>query len=249
LDALHALTDFTLSYTDVVAGIELLNEPAGFSSNINMDTTKQFYYDGYGYIHQKAPNTLTVIHDAFMDINSYWNGFMNSASGVSNVLLDTHIYQVFSPAENAWTPCEHVANACTNHPKLAGTDKWVVVGEWTGAQTDCAKWLNGLGTGARYDGTFTGSGGSYHIRDCTGKSVGTAAGLSQVDQTNLRAYVEAQMDAYEAHTGWFFWCWKTESAPEWNFQDLWNNGLIPNPLTSRKFPGQCAPGAACQVPS
>jgi glucan 1,3-beta-glucosidase len=238
-----------MNYADVVVGIELLNEPAGFSSNINMDVVKQFYYDGWGYIHENTPSTITVIHDAFLNIDSYWNGFMNSATGVGNVILDTHIYQVFSPGENSRTPCQHVANACANKGLLTGTDKWVVVGEWTGAQTDCAKWLNGLGTGARYDGTFTGSGGSYYIGNCAGKSVGTVSAMSQVDKTNLQAYVEAQMDAYESHTGWFFWCWKTESAPEWNFQDLLANDLIPQPLTSRKFPGQCNDGAACQVPS
>lgn len=250
LNAIHALTDWAVgnNFMDVVTSIELLNEPGGFSPNINMDTTKQFYYDGWGYIHDKTPDTVTVIHDAFLDIDGYWNGFMNSATGVGNVMIDTHIYQVFTPGELSRTPCEHVANACSNKGKLAGTDKWAIVGEWTGAQTDCAKWLNGLGTGARYDGTFTGSGGSYYIGNCAGKAEGTVAAMSQVDKTNLQYFVEAQLDAYEAHTGWIFWCWKTESAPEWNFKDLLANGLIPQPLTSRKFPSQCD-GAACVVPS
>ncbi|PMD38355.1 glycoside hydrolase family 5 protein [Hyaloscypha variabilis F] len=247
--AITNLTDFAVdnNFMDVVTSIELLNEPAGFSPNINLDVLKQFYYDGYGYIQSQTPDTLTVIHDAFQDIDSYWNGFMNSATGVSNVMLDTHIYQVFTPAQLAQTPCQHVSNACSNKATLAGTDKWTIVGEWTGAQTDCAKWLNGLGTGARYDGTFTGSGGSYYIGDCATKDVGTVAGMEQVDKTNLQYYVEAQLDAYETHSGWIFWCWKTESAPEWNFQDLLNNGLIPQPITSRKFAPQCN-GGACIVP-
>ena len=29
-----------------------------------------------------------------------------------------------------------------------------LVGEWSLATTDCARWLNGYGTGSRYDGTF-----------------------------------------------------------------------------------------------
>jgi glucan 1,3-beta-glucosidase len=130
LNAVHALTDWALDYEDVVTSIELLNEPAGFSSAINMDVIKQFYYDGWGYVHEKNPNFVTVIHDAFKDIDGYWNGFMNTATGVENVMLDTHIYQVFTPGLVAMTPCAHVANACSQKASVAGTDKWLIVGEW-----------------------------------------------------------------------------------------------------------------------
>lgn len=57
---------------------------------------------------------------------------MNSESGVNNVIIDTHIYSIFSDGEVGRKPCEHVRNACSKGPKLSGTDKWVVVGEWTG---------------------------------------------------------------------------------------------------------------------
>ncbi|KAL3425409.1 beta-glucosidase 6 [Phlyctema vagabunda] len=230
--------------SDVVTAIELLNEPAGFSPNINMGTTKQFYYDGWGTIRDYNADTAVVIHDAFLDIQSEWNGFMNSQAGVNNVILDTHIYNIFSDGENALKPCQHVQAACANGAKLAGTDKWTIVGEWTGAQTDCAKWLNGLGKGARYDGTFPGS--TYH-GDCQTKYQGSVDGLLEVDKVNLAYYVEAQLDAYEAHSGWIFWTWITESAPEWNFRDLTRAGLIPQPLTSRKFGSQCST-TACSIP-
>ena len=138
------------------------------------------------------------------------------------------------------------------------------MGEWTGAQTDCAKCkifapvqpglcirthnhlgLNGLGKGARYDGTFEGSTGYYG--DCANKYTGTVDTMLDVDKTNLAYYVEAQLDAYEAHTGWIFWTWKTESAPEWHFQNLTRAGLIPNPVTDRNHPGQCQT-STCLIP-
>ena len=81
---------------------------------------------------------------------------------------------------------------------MRGTDKWTVVGEWTGALTDCAKWLNGRYKGARYDGTFP---GSSKVGSCDGKYVGTVAGLSGDDKKNIGQFIEAQMDAYEEHTG------------------------------------------------
>ncbi len=242
LAAIQLLANYAQDWTDVVTAIELLNEPGSWT--LDMDQVKQFYYNGWGDVRTDNQYTVVVIHDAFLNIDSYWNGFMNPASGVNDVMLDTHIYQVFSPGQVAMSPCEHVQNACAQGPSIAGTDKWLVVGEWTGAQTDCAMWLNGLGQGARYDGTFP---GSSYVGDCAGKYTGTVAEMSQVDQTNLAYFVEAQLDAYEQHTGWIFWAWKTESAPEWHFQNLTAAGLIPQPLTSRKFAPQCQT-SACLIP-
>jgi glucan 1,3-beta-glucosidase len=243
LTAIQTLADRYAGDTDVVTAIELLNEPANWA--INMDELKQFYYNGWGNVRTQNDYTAVVIHDAFEDIQSYWNGFMNPASGVNDVILDTHIYQIFSDAEVAMKPCEHVQVACGQASSLAGTDKWTIVGEWTGAQTDCAKWLNGLGKGARYDGTLAGS--TRYYGDCQTKYEGTVDGLLDVDKSNLQYFVEAQLDAYEAHSGWIFWAWKTESAPEWHFQNLTRAGLIPNPITSRQLPSLCAT-STCLVP-
>jgi glucan 1,3-beta-glucosidase len=199
--------------------------------------------DGYGNIRDASGDIAVVMHDAFLGPLA-WNGFANSQSGLYNVILDTHIYQIFSPGEVAMKPCDHVRTACGSISSIQDTDKWTIVGEWTGAQTDCAKWLNGLGKGARYDGTFPGS--SYN-GDCQTKYEGTVDGLLNVDKMNLEYYVEAQLDAYESHSGWIFWAWKTESAPEWHFQNLTRAGLIPQPLTSRKHPGQCST-SSCLIP-
>ena len=156
---------------------------------------------------------------------------MNYQSGVNDVMLDTHQYQIFDQGQVSQSPSEHVASACGLSSKLASTDKWTIVGEWTGAQTDCAKWLNGLGKGARYDGTLS---GSSYVGSCDGKYTGKVADLSSNDKNNIRSFIEAQLDAYQAHTGWIFWTWKTEGAPEWDMQDLLANGLFPQPLSDRQ---------------
>ena len=238
ITALQNLAQHYSGDTDVVTAIELLNEPLGGS--LNLDEVKSFYQSGYETVTGASGNYATCIHDAFQDFQSYWNGFMTPASsGDKNVLLDTHQYQVFSPAQVGMSPSDHVSAACALGPELAGTDKWTIVGEWTGAQTDCAKWLNGLGKGARYDGTLANVGASY-VGSCDGKSVGTVAGLSSDDQDNLKHFIDAQLDAYEQHTGWIFWTWHTESAPEWDLKNLTAAGIFPNPPTSRTYPGQCS---------
>jgi len=240
LTAIQALANRYAGDTDVVTAIELLNEPAGW--DLDLDTVKQFYYSGWGNVRNANAYTAVVIHDAFQPL-TFWDGFMSS--GFNDVILDTHIYQIFSDDQVAMKPCEHVQNACSNSAPLAGSNLWTIVGEWTGAQTDCAKWLNGFDKGARYDGSFAGSTASYG--DCQTKYEGTVDGLLEVDKTNLAYFIEAQLDAYESRSGWIFWTWKTESAPEWHFQNLTKAGLIPQPLTSRKFPSQCAT-SACYIP-
>jgi len=241
--AIRNLAERYASQTDVVTAIQLLNEPANWGND--MGQIKKFYYDGWGTVRDYNKDVAVVIHDAFLDPQSYWNGFMNSGSGVNDVILDTHIYQIFTEDQVALKPCQHVQKACSTIPGIQGTDKWLIVGEWTGAQTDCAKWLNGLGRGARYDGTFEQGKGYYG--DCQTKYQGTVDGLLPADKVNLEYYIEAQLDAYESHSGWIFWAWKTESAPEWNFRDLTRAGIIPQPLTSRKHPGQCST-SQCMIP-
>ena len=92
LTAIANLAERYAGDTDVVTAIELLNEPLG--PDINLDELKQFYYDGWGNVRNNNAYTVVTIHDAFEDITSYWNGFMNAQAGVNNVMLDTHIYQV-----------------------------------------------------------------------------------------------------------------------------------------------------------
>ena len=37
-------------------------------------------------------------------------------------------------------------------------------------------------------------------------------------KTFLQTWAVAQMDAFEKSWGWFYWTWKTESAPLWSYQ-------------------------------
>jgi glucan 1,3-beta-glucosidase len=228
----NAITALAQRYANkpAVTMIEAVNEPMG--SSLDMSAVKQYYYDAWGTIRQSNSQTVLTIHDAFQSITDYWNGFMNSASGVNNVALDTHIYQIFTNDLVAQSPSQHVQSACASASQLSSTDKWTIVGEWTGAQTDCAKWLNGLGVGARYDGTY--KAGTPVTGSCDGKYVGTVDALSSDDKKNLRSFIEAQLDSYEAHTGWIWWTWKTESAPEWDLRNLTAAGLFPQPLNDRQ---------------
>ena len=200
-----------------VAAIELLNEPMG--PDLNLGTVKQFYDDGWGDL--KNSDVCVTIHDAFEGVNS-WNSF---GSGMWNLMVDTHHYEVFNSTELEMSTQDHINTACQFGDQMASNNKWTIAGEFTGAMTDCAQWLNGRGVGARYDGTYE---GSYFIGSCDGYASGTVEGLSQESKQNIESFIQAQMVAFEKADGWIFWTWKTEAAPEWDFQALANAGVIPS---------------------
>lgn len=81
--------------------------------------------------------------------------------------------------------------------------------------------------------------------------MGSVAGLSDADRGNIKRYIEAQFVAFEKADGWIFWTWKTESSPEWDFQDLVRNGMIPQPFDAMsefpQFRSECAGGRAAQL--
>jgi len=202
-----------------VAAIELVNEPMG--SSLDMDTLRQFYMDGWGDL--KGSNVAITFHDAFQGVNA-WNDW---GSGMWALLEDTHHYEVFDSGSLQMGIDDHVSTACAFGASMATNNKWTIAGEWTGATTDCAQWLNGRGIGARYDGTYSINGGSSYIGSCDGKYSGTVAGLGEADRNNIKTFMTAQMAAFEKADGWIQWAWKNEAAPEWHFQNLTQAGLVP----------------------
>ncbi|KAG8683550.1 exo-1,3-beta-glucanase, partial [Ceratobasidium sp. 395] len=228
-------------YKDTVTAIAPLNEPASFRDDKVLPVTRQYWKDSYQNIRYptgdvKKPGPLIeVIHDAFQPLSS-WDGFMTKPEA-TGVAMDTHHYEVFSDGEVARSFDEHIQSVCDFGINTVGSyaskNLPTVVGEWSNAMTDCAKYLNGRPNGARYDGTFT---GSTKVGDCGPK---TGSGLDFTDEykTELRKFWEAQATAYEyGKLGWIFWTWKAEIAAEWSYQAGLAGGWIPKNPEERKYP-------------
>lgn len=219
------------SYNDVVIGIELLNEPLG--PVLDMQRLKDFFSTCYNNLRKNGSNTPVIIHDAFQP-PGYWNDFLTLDQDCYNVILDHHHYQVFSVGELQRDINTHVSVACGWGFDAKKEYHWNICGEWSAALTDCAKWLNGVHRGARFEGKYDNA-----------PYMGSCAPIQDIrtwpDQykRDVRRYIEAQLDAFEHTGGWIFWNWKTENAPEWDFQRLNSYGLFPQPLTSRQYPNQC----------
>lgn len=184
--------------TDVVTAIAPLNEPAGFYPGV-LPIVEQYWRDSYKSIrnpsgNQKS-NLVQVIHDAFQS-PSQWDGF-EAAPAFQGVMMDTHIYQMFSYQAVSQTWNQHIASACAQRSRLASfTTLWLVVGEWTTGSTDCAEYLNGRNTSSKYE---------KYVGSCAGLS-GSAKTFSLDYKTFMRKFYEAQIDSYERGAqGWIYW--------------------------------------------
>ncbi|KAF2681065.1 glycoside hydrolase family 5 protein [Lentithecium fluviatile CBS 122367] len=220
------------SYQDVVIGIQLLNEP--LNPKLNPDITRQFYRDGFNQV-RDVSDTLVVLHDGFQAATA-WNGFLvPSDNNAQNVALDHHEYQVFDNGLIAMQPWQHIQQVCNAASVYSAGDKWAFVGEWTGAMTDCAKYLNGRDVGARYDGTYQ---NSAFVGQCGWQN--DVGQWSQGYKDATRQYIETQMSVFEGRTqGWVWWNFKTEGAHEWDAFALIDAGVFPQPLSDRKFGAIC----------
>lgn len=239
-------------YDDVIAGIELLNEP--LTPELDLPQYKQFVRDGFAQQRQSSQSRVMIFSDGFQEPSS-WNHFLTpSDNNAQNVAVDHHEYQVFTPEFVSMEPWQHRQYVCNNAHTYSNADKWTFVGEWSAAMTDCAAALNGYGKGARYDGTYP---ESWFVKSCDG--VNFMETWSQQFKDDTRGYIEAQMEAFEAKTqGWVssstpyhlvlssnmlrqtFWTWRTEASPEWDAQRLIDAGIFPQPLTDRKFGQICS---------
>jgi glucan 1,3-beta-glucosidase len=124
------------SYQDVVVAIELLNEPLMSELAGGQDATRGYYQNGFNIV-RSVSSTSVVIHDGFQNA-AQWNGFL-TGSGAAGAIIDHHEYQCFTNAYVALSPQEHIAMVCSNAQSWGtGQDKFLIVGEWSGAMTDCA---------------------------------------------------------------------------------------------------------------
>ena len=212
----------TAAYSDVIVGIEVLNEPLMSELVGGRGATQGYYQDAFTIVRNNGQAPV-IIHDGFANPSS-WNGFL-TGQGTSGAIVDHHEYQVFTNEELALSPAEHVDYVCTSAQTWAeGQDKFLIAGEWTAAMTDCAPGLNGWGIGARYDGTYP---GSSYIGSCD--TINFIDEWTQTQKTETANYITAQIDVFEQKVqGWIFWNFKTEATAEWDLFRLLDAGVFPD---------------------
>ncbi|OCH95383.1 glycoside hydrolase [Obba rivulosa] len=218
--------------------LELLNEPAAYVSNIDA-ALPQYWQQGYGVVRQAAGSDIQVmIEDGFLGVQS-WENFLLYPEA-EGVIMDTHEYQIFNYDQLGLSFQGHINASCQQAGSLASYAKsnlYTIIGEWSTAVTDCAKWLNGRGIGARWDGTWQPN--QQVFGSCDGWT-GNMSTFSAEYKTFLRQYWEVQVQMGEAIQGWVYWTWKAENADEWSYQKGLEGGWIPQDPTDLMYPDICS---------
>ncbi|KAJ1675171.1 hypothetical protein EV182_001785 [Spiromyces aspiralis] len=233
--ALNKMANIAARYPTTVDSIQLANEPANWG--LDMNKVVAFYNQTIPKIHTIAPSAQALFHDSFLPLSD-WHSLRNPQW--QNTIIDTHIYHVFDTGLLQLDNQGHIDQAKRNGDNIANFNLTmpVVTGEWSLATSDCAKWLNGFGNGARWDDTFADLNSHEKVGpSCPGKNncqcSGDGPGGSDVSKFSagyksfLREFAEAQINAYERGIGWAFWNFKTEGAPQWDYIKGVENGWIP----------------------
>ena len=128
------------------------------------------YYEAYQII-RTAGGTgagngpFISLHDGFF-ARSSWVGMYPNADRLS---LDTHPYLCFN-GQSSNPMSSYATVPCTTWGNLVNTSfanfGHTNAGEWSVAVKDCGLFLNGVGLGTRYEGTYT-SGVWPRVGDCT----------------------------------------------------------------------------------
>lgn len=178
-------------------GIQTLNEPRW---DIPTDLLKKFHTDAYQRIRAYCPaeKVAVVFHDGFRPYTEY-SGFMTNPE-FANVIYDIHRYQCFVQEDIDLDIPGHIAKSAVEWKHEADA-----INHDRGISTVVGEWSLGL-----------------DLR---------AVLLNGLDDFQCdvayRAHGGAQLTTFEKYRGWFFWSYKTETAPGWSFRDCVERGWLP----------------------
>ncbi|KAI9792134.1 MAG: hypothetical protein M1833_001248 [Piccolia ochrophora] len=248
LDVHKQLSEFFAQprYKNVVTIYGILNEPKML--NLNPQSVRAWTDKAIGVVQGNGVAAKISVSDGFLPPDQWVGEF----SSYKNVVLDSHQYQIFNQEQVAFPHQKKIQFACD------GLSSWMdqvsststgfgptFCGEWSQADTDCAQFLNNVGTGSRWEGTLRLPDPKLSVltptcptknRDCS--CAGANADPSDYSDTYkqwLKMFAEAQMHSYERGWGWFYWTWDTESAVHWSYKKGLAAGIMPEQAGQREF--------------
>lgn len=215
-------------YADVVVGLEMTNEPISYGNN-QFSVTQSWAQTAYKAVKAASTNEnlVIVMHDAFGGVLS-WTDVAQDLNADRTFGIDTHDYQLYTTSDNLLDQAQHITEACGWAANLATANAIMptFVGEWSAATNICVN----------PDGSTT-AGTSCSVDGCQCQSADFADWNDNMIE-QVRRYVEAQLDVFESSTSGYF-LWSAKGPGGWGFLNGIGNGAIPNPVTERKYPGQC----------
>ncbi|KDQ20955.1 glycoside hydrolase family 5 protein [Botryobasidium botryosum FD-172 SS1] len=242
LDYIRIITEFISQpqYKNVVPMFGIANEvliPTIGQSNVNA-----FYYQAHQIIRAatgvgEGNGPWISIHDGFFG-PALWADYM---PGADRVALDTHPYFAFQDQPLAPPFAGLVNRPCTDFAdRINGSLSafgMTYAGEYSNGWNDCGTFLNGIGMGTRFEGTFPGT--STAIGNCLDWT--NWAAWTDDTKASIKKFALSSMDAL-SHS--FFWTWKianstagTVESPLWSYQLGLQHGWMPT--DPREAVGYC----------
>lgn len=233
-------------YKNIITHYGLCNEPR--MTFLAWSDVIAWTENAYKLVRKNGIKALVIFGDGFMGLDN-WQGKM---TGYDDMVLDVHQYVIFNENQIDFTHQEKVEYACDGWTKQAeeSMDRSTGYGptifaEWSQADTDCAKYLTGPGTGTRWEGTYdTGNKATSILTprcplknnkcSCT-KANADPSDWSKEYKSFLKMFAEAQMHSFEKGWGWWYWTWKTESAAQWSYEAGLKAGVLPAKTWDRDF--------------
>jgi glucan 1,3-beta-glucosidase len=216
-------------YKNVIAFYGIINES---SPVIPQDALISWTEQVIKLVQDNGVTATQCFSESFRGLSS-WYGKLSGHG--DKLAIDVHEYTIFDTYNIGLKHADRIAYACKTWTDqisggLTGFGP-TMVGEWSQAGTDCAKYLNNVGNGARWNGTYGEGEGAL----CPTRDSQCNCDLANADPSTftaeykifLKTWALAQMFAFEKSWGWFYWTWKTESAPLWSYQAGIKAGLLP----------------------
>lgn len=239
-------------YVGLVTMYGLANEP----KMIALDTASVVSWSSEAITAVRAAgldtDVIIVIGDGFLGLAN-WAG---SSLSAPNVLLDAHQYVIFNVAQVVLSHADKINFACNGWTQqstqsMSATTGFgsFLCGEWSQADTDCQMYLNNVGWGNRWTGTYNTGNASDSVLMPTcptahqkGGNACSCAGAnadpsdySDEYKAWLKMFAEAQMHSFEVGWGWFYWTWRTETATQWSYRLGMEAGVLPTDVRNRQF--------------
>ncbi|KAJ2964449.1 hypothetical protein NQZ79_g639 [Umbelopsis isabellina] len=244
LEVIDELTRIVVSprYKNVVTIFGILNEP-----NMRFMEVRQllrFYDAAYRLVRTSGFDGYISVSEGFIGLNR-WKGKL---SQYEKMMLDAHIYHIFDPNSMKSSYRDKVVNGICNgaynyvksSQNLTTGFGPTIVGEWSAADTDCALWLNNVGQGSHWDGSYYEADGTKNEKiceKCSCKYRNEASLWPTQYRDYLKMYVQGQLDAFSTSYGYFFWNFKVEGGtePHWSYFDLVDLGIAPKSVHQPDF--------------
>ena len=251
-ESLEVIKIIVHKYKDVsaVIGIEPVNEPWW---EIPLDELKDFYWRSYQIVQDISPTWVTLMHDSFRLWPSNFGG--DWMKNCENWAMDTHLYQAWSDPTTVDGYISMTCGTGYNIALMESIGVPVIVGEWSLATDNCAMWLNGFNDNlpgfpkVSCDRTmcpdpYMGSGQPgappHNVSVDTMDPRGSGGESFVINRTcpldkqfpnetsSMQRLAYAHLHVFDRIThGNFFWNFRTEFEPRWDYQKAVQNKWIP----------------------